>query len=129
MTTEGKIWGTTTEIYRDETISLHLLKILEGGYSSKHRHQKKANIFHVLEGELQIDMAAGPGWDITILTEGQAAVITSPTWHRFKALKPSLVLEIYKVTLEDPDIEREDRGGLEIKEDKDVKLNFKRRQT
>ncbi|MBE3088577.1 MAG: hypothetical protein IMZ71_05635 [Chloroflexi bacterium] len=70
MTTEGKVWGKTTEIYRSETVSAHVLEILAGGFSSKHRHKIKKNIFHVLAGTVKITTWIDGHADETILRDG-----------------------------------------------------------
>lgn len=112
MTVQGKVWGETTEFFRNAIVSAHHLKIKKGGYSSKHAHTRKYNLFYVISGKLEITI-----WrekdveDITILRDGQLSAVSPGFYHKFKALEDTECVEVYQVFLEEPDIERMNQGG------------------
>lgn len=115
MSKQGKIWGETTEFFRSCTVSAHHLRIREGGYCSEHRHARKANLFYIVRGRLEITIFWQKGirelQDVTVIEAGQTAEIPPGVWHRFRALGETEAIEIYRVRLEDPDIERRTQGG------------------
>ena len=109
---QGKVWGTTEEIFNNGIVSVHRLKIEKDGYCSKHRHQFKSNIFHVISGNLKIEI-----WrdsiehDDTVVVTGETCEIEPLVFHRFKALTDVECLEIYETRLRGEDVERETSGG------------------
>jgi quercetin dioxygenase-like cupin family protein len=112
MMTEGKVWGTTAEVYQDGNISVHHLKAKAGGFCSEHRHAFKDNIFVVLEGELRVGIERGGGMiDQTTLHSGDSITVPAGTWHTFLAVRNSVFIEIYRAGLREPDIERRTQGG------------------
>jgi len=111
LTTQGKVWGLTTEIYRSAVFSVHHLTINKFGYCSKHKHNRKYNLFHVLSGKLKITIWRDGLPDITILGSGQTSGVPPEFFHQFEALDNTECIEVYHVFLEDPDIERESQGG------------------
>ncbi len=121
MTKQGKVWGETTEFFRNALASAHHLSIKKGGYCSKHSHTHKHNLFYVISGLLKISI-----WrldtefvtleeDITIIALGQSAAVPPGFFHKFEALEDTECIEVYQVFLEDPDIERETMGGMRSK--------------
>lgn len=125
MTTEGKVWGRTTEVARTETASVHYLEILAGGYSSKHRHRIKKNKFHVTHGAVKVSAwRSRKTADETILRAGDALEIEPGIWHKFEALEESQMIEVYTTALESPDIERAGTGGILTPADRDPRLNL-----
>ena len=113
---QGKVWGTTEEIFHNGIVSVHHLSIKKGGYSSKHWHQFKANIFHVLSGKLRIEIwQRNESSDITVLEAGDKCYIPPHLIHSFKALSDVECYEIYEVKLRGEDISRESVGGIEEK--------------
>ena len=111
--TEGKVWGQTSTIYQSETTSVHALQIRPGTFCSEHRHRIKRNFFHVLEGEIEIDVWTSGGQpDRTILKAGQAMAIEPGTWHKFQSRTGAWILEIYDTRLDGEDIERRTVGGI-----------------
>ena len=109
---QGKAWGTTEEIFNNGIVSVHHLSIKKGGYSSKHWHQFKANIFHVISGELKIEIwQTRKKLDVTVLDVGEKCYIPPHLVHRFIALSDVECYEIYEVKLRGEDIERETVGG------------------
>lgn len=114
MMTEGKVWGTTAEVYRDAMTAVHLLRIKAGGRSSEHRHIFKTNRFIVLDGEVLIRVWRGgegtPLVDKTVLRAGSEFEVEAGIWHSFEARADSTMVEIYRASLRDPDIERRTQG-------------------
>ena len=51
---QEKIWGTNTEIFFTDTMSINVLHIDKGGTCSLHTHKSKYNKFHVISGELKL---------------------------------------------------------------------------
>jgi len=109
---QGKVWGLTTEIYRTATFSAYHLSIDKFGYCSKHKHNRKYNLFYVLSGKLKIIIWRDGLPDITILGPGQISGVPPDFFHQFEGLENTECIEIYYVFLEDPDIERENQGGI-----------------
>lgn len=123
MITEGKVWGRTTLIAETETTSVHSLEILPGGFSSKHRHRIKRNLFFIISGAVKISVWRGKKWpDETILRAGETIEVEPGIWHKFEALEESRLIETYTVHLEHPDIERADTGGIRTMTDRDPNL-------
>ena len=110
-----KEWGFTSEIWRGETYSVHLIEVVRGGFCSCHRHKHKANVFYVIDGAMQIVTWHGVEPDITTINAGATAVVPAGVWHRFRARSgPVQALEIYQSeACTEDDIERRDVGGIE----------------
>lgn len=109
---QGKIWGYTTEISRNATVSIHHLEIKRDGFCSEHRHEHKYNLFYVISGVLELTIWRGKEKDITIVNAGQSTKIPPGFWHKFKGITPVECIEIYEVLLIGEDIERRTEGGL-----------------
>ena len=113
MSMQGKVWGETTEFFKNDSTSGHYLKIKAGGYCSEHRHHKKSNLFFLIAGRLEIKIWRERNQiDITILGPGQMSEVPPGFYHKFTALEDCECIEIYQVQLQDPDIERRNKGGL-----------------
>ena len=119
---QGKAWGTTQEIFNNGIVSINHLKIKEGGYCSEHRHAKKANMFFVISGELEIKIwktgvrqggmvPASEFRDLTLLTAGEMTTIEPEIFHKFTAITDVECLEIYSTGLSE-DIWRRTEGGI-----------------
>lgn len=90
----------------------HLLEIQAGGFCSEHRHARKRNHFHVIQGELEIlSWPDGKEPDRTRLGPGDEAVVEPGIWHQFRALAPTIALEIYEAAPVEEDIDRRTTGG------------------
>lgn len=107
----GKVWGLTTEFFRSQITSVHHLRIQKGGYCSVHKHQLKTNIFYIISGQLEIVQEVGGQMDTTILGPGQSMEITPGIYHKFEALQNTECIEVYQVSLIEPDIQRRTEGG------------------
>ncbi len=113
MNREEKIWGFTTELFRNNTTSTHYLEIKKGGYCSEHRHAQKENIFYIISGELQIVFWSEKRRHTSTFTAGTGSIIPVGIWHKFHALTDVKCIEIYKYKYDGIDIERRTEGGLE----------------
>jgi mannose-6-phosphate isomerase-like protein (cupin superfamily) len=117
MNNQGKVWGSTSNLFAKNNVSIHRIHIKPGGYCSKHKHNHKYNMFYVEEGKLNIEV-----WkndydliDITTLQSGEHTVVKPQEFHRFHNTSPdeAIVYEIYWTELLESDIERETVGGNE----------------
>ncbi len=118
MRPQEKVWGTTMEVFRNNTASTHYLEIKRGGYCSEHRHAQKSNIFYVLEGELEIVWwLAGDGHSV-ILDGDKRRRFRVPVgqWHKFHALTDVKCIEVYEYEYDGVDIKRRTEGGLDSTE-------------
>ncbi len=110
-----KVWGWTTELFRNNTASTHYLEIKKNGYCSEHRHAQKSNEFFVIEGRLELTIwtAHLPNASIVVLTPGANHFSINPGfWHKFRALTDVKCVEIYDYKYDGVDIERRTEGGL-----------------
>jgi mannose-6-phosphate isomerase-like protein (cupin superfamily) len=109
---QGKVWGVTEEIFNNGIVSVNRLKINKGGYCSEHCHVRKSNIFHVINGNLKLEIWRDNAKDTTVIWPGESSVIEPGVWHKFHALTDVECLEIYEVKLAVGDIERRTVGGV-----------------
>ncbi len=111
-----KPWGKTRCVHRDMTHEIWHASIKRGGYSSRHTHDRKPNLFYVAAGTLKVNVffnafstvpstvyEVGPGQQITI---------EDGVWHQFEASTDVELVEVYWVYLKGEDITRADEGGL-----------------
>jgi len=112
---QGKVWGSTSEIFTFNNVSINRIEIIKGSSCSKHYHNYKYNVFFVESGKLLIK-----DWqtdynliDETILNPGEKCIIPPKHYHKFIALEDTVAYEIYYVQLENNDIYREDCGSKE----------------
>ena len=109
----GKVWGETSVLLRKNNVEISRLEVKYSGYCSKHKHDHKFNQFFVEKGKVRIKV-----WkndydlcDETILNEGDSMVVMPGEYHRFEAMRDSVLYEMYWVQLSSDDIEREEVGG------------------
>lgn len=115
-TRQDKPWGHTRCVYRDMTHEIWHASIKAGGFSSRHYHDRKPNLFYVGAGTLLVhvynnDKATIP-LDTYTLGPGERVVIDDGVWHQFEAVTPVELVEVYWVYLKGEDIVRADEGGL-----------------
>lgn len=110
---QGKVWGSTENIFQKNNISIHRIEVKKGGYCSIHRHKYKNNAFFVESGKLKIYI-----WkndyellDTTIVSKLQMTSVSPNEYHKFEALEDTVAYEIYWSECQDDDIERKDVGG------------------
>lgn len=119
-TKEEKTWGTLYRLVQLPHLELCWGEIVNGGYSSLHRHVRKNNLFLVLQGKLQVNLYVdekNTRFQKHLLQPfHEALVVPAGTWHRFIALENTTLLEAYQPLPEqslDPfDIERLDTNGI-----------------
>jgi quercetin dioxygenase-like cupin family protein len=115
MEKSGKFWGETSPIFNKNNVEIHRFEGDEGGYSSKHKHHAKYNMFLVEEGVLRIitwkDPSGNP--DVTLLHKGDTCIVPPGLYHKFEVEQECTAYEIYWTELRADDIEREDSGGKE----------------
>lgn len=99
---DQKIWGETVEIFKNETVSVHYLKIKKGGVCSWHHHKQKYNQFNVLSGAIIIRC----GLESHVLKPGMGRRIEPDESHEFEGLEDSQVIETTFVKLDPEDIVR-----------------------
>lgn len=114
MLTQGKLWGETTDIFKNMNTEVHYLEINKNGFCSEHKHGYKYNIFFVIEGKLRIKIwrRKGEQPDITVLNRYDMSAVPPGVYHQFEAIENTKCLEIYQAFLEGPDIIRRRVGGI-----------------
>lgn len=118
---QGKVWGSTIQIFGNAICELHRIDIKRGGYCSKHRHNQKANGFFLEDGLLLVRVWKKdyPLMDETILYPGDFTVVMPGEYHQFEALEDCIAFEFYWAECLPSDIEREICGG---KQDKSLEI-------
>jgi len=113
---QGKVWGTTQCIFRNETVEVCSIYTKKGGYCSEHFHKFKHNRFFVFSGKMSVkifrDQENSHLIDETILESGDATDVGPNAWHIFECLEDCHALEIYWVSLNSEDIVRRTEGGM-----------------
>lgn len=113
MIKQSKIWGTTTEIFRNGIVELHRIQIKPGGYCSEHTHKYKYNMFIVETGRLKVTTwKASDIKDVTEIGPQEQTVVPPGEKHLFEALSCTVAYELYWVELQGEDIERMTVGGI-----------------
>lgn len=95
-----KAWGTSRELYADDKIEVVEIDIQRGGFSSRHKHLGKCNLFWVLSGELKVTLyhpRTGEKQYEKIVTPKVLPFSVLPgVWHEFEALEPTVCHEVYQ---------------------------------
>jgi quercetin dioxygenase-like cupin family protein len=114
MEKAGKFWGSTSPLFNKNNVEIHRLEGVKGGYSSKHKHDAKYNMFFVESGAIKIvtwkDKSGLP--DSTTLQKGDTCIVPPGLYHKFIVEEPCVAYEVYWVELNPHDIVRADKGGL-----------------
>jgi quercetin dioxygenase-like cupin family protein len=110
---QGKVWGETARIFIGNNVEMHRIVGKKGGYCSKHAHEHKYNMFFCEQGVLKIiEWKEDSGTvDVTFLKNCDSCVVPPGSYHKFEVVEDCVAYEIYWVTLESSDINREDHGG------------------
>ena len=113
MEIEGKVWGETSLIFSKNNVEVHRIVGKLYGFSSKHKHEKKFNMFFVESGTLKISIWKDYGLlDETILEKGQSTVVPPGLFHQFNVIDGgTIAYEFYWTEIESNDIIRENVGG------------------
>lgn len=110
----GKVWGDTIEIFSNQGVEVHRINANKGGYSSKHKHLHKHNLFFVESGKLRV-IIWHPKYNLvdeTILEPGQMTSVPPGVYHKFEAIESTIAFEFYWTEISKDDIDREDCGGV-----------------
>lgn len=106
----AKNWGQTASVVSHPTFALHHIKVLPGGYCSRHIHRHRANGFYLLSGSLTVRMPDGD----KLLKAGQYLLVPAGVEHQFATGEGCEALEVYFPQLPDEeDIVRYSLGGVE----------------
>ena len=112
----NKVWGWFKTVHQDEHCIIQRLNIVQGGYSSKHYHERLNNRMIVLFGTFNIEWYTYPTEpEIKQLLAGQQLYIPRYQSHRFHALTAVQAIEIITVdtgVIDLNDIVRFDEGGV-----------------
>lgn len=110
-----KLWGFTRCVHRDRTHEIHHATIQSGGYSSRHHHERKDNLFYVVSGLLHVHRY-DPDEPVALLGPGDKFTVAAGRDHRFVAQTDVQLVEVYWADgsgdLDPDDIVRVDVGGL-----------------
>lgn len=112
----GKVWGATRCVHRDATHEVWHASVRAGGYSSRHRHRHKTNLFYVLAGVILVHKydAADQAKPLAtvVVSAGEAYAVPPWEWHAFEATTDAEIIETYWTGLQGEDIDRLDEGGV-----------------
>lgn len=92
-------WGTKEKLIDTPKLIVDKLNLQGGGYSSIHSHKYQNNFMYLIEGEIRIeyfysDKTETGHFDLNIY-HPQILIEPNPIlFHRFRAFKPSVVIEI-----------------------------------
>src|SRR3990167_5976733 len=107
-TVHPKLWGTEREIVTTEKYTGKRLDLNPGNVSSTHRHLVKEETFYVDSGVVLLEFYDEQNryrTDVAMLTPGQAVTIAPGTYHAFRGLVASRIIEFSTPHHED-DVER-----------------------
>lgn len=102
----GKIWGVTSEIFSNDSVSIHRIEIRANQKCSIHLHKHKYNMFFVESGKILVHRWVDDILISTALCSAESLVICPAIYHQFESLEDSIVYEIYYTKLDNNDIVR-----------------------
>lgn len=99
MSTEQKPWGTTTPIYTSAFCHIDQISVVKGGFSSRHLHREKKNVFIVHIGSIAVtlfcDKLDEVGNRIVVGRDSDPLVVRAGVIHKFECKIQAIVTEIY----------------------------------
>lgn len=119
-----KLWGRSHAIWMDHCVQVAKCEIRRGGYSSRHFHRWKDNVFIVESGEMVVRMYHGPDGrgigdhytDFQLDPTSEPFTVHAGQHHRFIAGDDTLLVELYRANgdrkVSPDDIVRCDAGGV-----------------
>ena len=114
MKIQGKVWGKTQDVFKNNNFELHRIEAKKGGFCSVHKHLHKFNAFFIEKGKLKITIYE-TDYDLvdeTIISDGDLTIVKPGNFHKFEALEDTVCYEIYWTELQFNDIERKNVGGV-----------------
>ena len=112
---EGKAWGSTNQIFSNNSTAVHRITGKLGGICSTHKHTTKFSMFFVEKGIVKISIEKNDYalTDVTTLAAGQSTIIKPGEFHWFEIMEEGAVCyEIYWVgDLDQNDIIRKSCGS------------------
>jgi mannose-6-phosphate isomerase-like protein (cupin superfamily) len=115
MEIQGKVWGSTSTIFKNHNVQINRIEAKKGTHCSTHSHEHKFNRFFVESGKLRIRI-----WkndydlvDVTDLEACESTTVKPGENHRFEAIEDTVAYEIYWTELDSNDIVRKDCGGVD----------------
>lgn len=114
MEIQGKVWGSTQSLFCKNNVEIHRIWGKLGGYSSKHHHVQKYNMFIVEKGRILVRIWRGNKLiDNTYVGPQQTCTIPPGVEHQFEVLESDTVAyEVYWTEIRPDDIIRANRGGM-----------------
>ena len=108
-----KVWGSTQVLFRNDSVEVHLIHGKKGGFSSRHNHTHRVNVFYVLSGIINVIVYRENNLDITTLNCGESTEVNCLVDHRFEVVQDCVALEVYYLNpIDSMDIVRKDVGGI-----------------
>jgi quercetin dioxygenase-like cupin family protein len=107
MNKSAKVWGITSEIFSNDSSSIHRIEIVKDQFCSKHLHEYKYNMFFVENGKILVHKWENNTKNTIVLNPKDSTVIEPNIYHQFEALEDSVVYEIYYNKLNNNDIVRD----------------------
>lgn len=102
-----KIWGSTSEIFNINNVSINRLTISKNSQCSRHYHQYKYNMFYVENGSIIVHTWHENTQKSILLKQGESLTIPPNTEHQFECGdEDSIVYEIYYSITDTEDIVR-----------------------
>lgn len=119
-----KLWGWTQTLLLTESAHVAYAVLHEGGFSSRHYHDKLWNRFYVVQGTLQVLVYRNNKVEWVELGAGQALDIEPGVEHRMLAVTNCELIEAYwteyDVDVDPEDIVRKDNGGNVSETQRDI---------
>jgi len=94
---EQKPWGVTALLFSDSITQVNHISVCEGGFSSKHFHKHKVNVFVVCSGELLVYLFNEHLQPTKqhVLRSGDTLVVPARVIHQFCATEQTNAYELY----------------------------------
>jgi len=104
-----KTWGEKWLIFKNDLNEVSILYLEPGQRCSWHNHDKKYNLFFVVDGEINIQTE----WGTALVKQGQIFTTRPGEWHEFQTTEnKATVIEVMYVQYDSEDINREKVGGM-----------------
>jgi mannose-6-phosphate isomerase-like protein (cupin superfamily) len=100
--TDEHTWGETQTLYRTDSVWLVRFVGVAGRKSSFHQHQRMANHFYLIRGELLVSMAPRA----SLLRAGESLAVPAGVPHQLIFVKDSEGFEAYFGRIDAADISR-----------------------